>query len=219
VYEPDVLECLLANLQPGATYVDVGANVGDQVLPIARHIGPEGRVLAIEASAQVFTYLCDNCKMNRLKNVMCINAAACETEGEVLFYPAPADHSGMGALAAQFDATPVSVRGAQLDKLLAEAKVDHVDVIKLDVEGFELKVFRGAQALLTNARSPLILFEFCDWAEARVPGIQVGDAQRCLAELGYSIWRLDDFVGQGNPLREVVTTGFHTLVASRLKNR
>jgi FkbM family methyltransferase len=219
VYEPDILECLLANLRPGATYVDVGANVGDQALPIARRVGPNGRVLAIEASAQVYACLCSNCKMNRLENVTCVNAAACETNGEILFYPAPADHFGMGAMAAQFEATPVSVRGAQLDKLLAEAKLDRADVLKLDVEGFELKVFQGAQALLTNARPPLILFEFCDWGEKRVPGVQVGDAQRFLAELGYSIWRLADFVCHGDPLREVVTTGFHTFVASRRKER
>ena len=121
----------------------------------------------------------------------------------------------MGSLSAQFDASPVEVAAKTLDEVLEETGTDHVDLIKVDVEGFEVCVFKGAQNLLKGARPPLVLFEFCDWAEARVPKARIGDAQRLLLDNGYSIWRLTDFLKGRHPLREPLETGYAMLVAYR----
>ena len=73
----------------------------------------------------------------------------------------------MGSLGAQFGANPVEVSASTLDKVLEQAGRAHVDLLKVDVEGFEVCVFKGAQNLLTGVYPPLVLFECCDWAEAR----------------------------------------------------
>jgi hypothetical protein len=108
----------------------------------------------------------------------------------------------------------VAVAGARLDRLLAVANLTHVNVLKIDVEGFELKVLQGAATLLAAERPPLVIFEFCDWAEARVPGVERGDAQRFLIAQGYSI-RLADRYPRGRPMTAVMTDGAAMLVASR----
>ena len=121
----------------------------------------------------------------------------------------------MGSLRAQFGAKPIEVPATTLDEVLEEARIGHVDLLKVDVEGFELGVFKGAHGLLTGARPPLVVFEFCDWAEARVPNSRVGDAQRLLLSYGYSIWRLTDFLRGQRPLRVPLESNYAMLVASR----
>ena len=121
----------------------------------------------------------------------------------------------MGSLSPQFDATPMTVPSHTLDRVLAEENVGRVDLIKLDVEGFEANVFRGAHRLLSSDRPPLIVFEFVDWAEARVATGRVGDAQRVLREYGFTLWRLEDYAKNGPPLPEILTEGSNMIVAAR----
>jgi hypothetical protein len=77
--------------------------------------------------------------------------------------------------------------------------------------------FQGAEQLLTGDEAPAILFEFGDWAEARMPGGEVGDAQRVLRGYGYEMQRLSDFVrGRRKPLKDVIVKGYEMFVAVRL---
>ena len=179
MYEPETLEFLASRTGPGSTFVDVGANIGLFAIPMARRVGAAGRVVAIEASPRIFPYLAHNVAANQSPNVRLWNVAASDAQVPALaFYEAPATHFGMGSIGPQFDAAPVSVPATTLDYVLAEENIAHVDVLKVDVEGYESAVFRGAARLLNGARPPVIVFEFCDWAEARIPGSQTGDAQK-----------------------------------------
>lgn len=215
VYEPELRQFLTAQLKPGETFVDVGANVGVFTLPMARHVGESGKVLAVEASPRVFSYLSRNVASVGLANIICRRAAVCERDGEVRFFDAPPVKFGMGSMANRFEGQSVAVEGRTLDRLTREAGISPVSVIKVDVEGFELGVFQGAQAILTGDQPPLVVFEFCDWAECGSVGGQPGAAQQFLMELGYSIWTLKDFTSGGAALQEPLTAGFYTLVALR----
>jgi FkbM family methyltransferase len=218
VYEPDVLSLILTHLQAldsGAVFVDVGANVGALTIPAARAIAPSGRVIAVEASARIIGYLSRNVAANGLRNVHCVHAAATDAEGAVDFYEAPIDHFGMGSMGPQFHAKPSTVPGRPLDGILAEASVRRVDLLKIDVEGFEARVLAGAKHVLRGPQAPVVVFEFIDWAEARLPDGAPGDAQRLLRNWGFKIWRLDDFVRGRSELPDVITTGAEMLVARR----
>lgn len=217
VYEPMVASFLLNHLKVGMTFVDVGASIGVFTILAARQVGPTGRVLALEPSPRVFPYLEHNVKVNGLSNVCLKQCAAYDRDVESLpWWEAPVEHFGMGALAPQFHTAPTAVLARTLDQVLIEEGISCVDLLKVDVEGFEAAVFRGAKQLLTAPDPPLIVFEFCDWAEERVPGGQVGEAQRVLRGFGYQIWRLSDFLcGRGQPLKDVLLNGGEMLVAVR----
>jgi FkbM family methyltransferase len=216
VYEADEVAFALRALQPGGVFLDVGANIGTYTVPAAKRVGPNGRVVAVEASPGVFPYLARNICLNGLSNVRLVQCAAlAENAGAVPFYEAPPDHFGMGALSEQFGATPVEVQARTLDTVLSECGLDSVDLLKVDVEGFEVDVFAGAERLLTGDRPPRILFEFCDWAEARRASGHPGDAQRLLRDCGYRVWRLQELLRGRPPLKEVLTDGFEALVAMR----
>jgi FkbM family methyltransferase len=205
---------VLDHLPRGGTFIDVGANVGVFSVPAARQVGTAGRVLSIEASPRIFGYLQHNLIRNGIGNaVACACAAHDHDEEAISFWEAPADHFGMGALAPQFSGNPTRVAARTLDRLLADAGIERADVLKVDVEGFEAPVFRGARQLLTSPRAPLVVFEFCDWAEAR-SGQAVGSAQRVLQENGYRLSRLTARGGE-EPLNGVLSSGFEMLIARK----
>lgn len=153
--------------------------------------------------------------MNGLHNLRCWHGAVCDREGSVDFFEAPINQFGMGSLSPQFDAHSIKVPGQTLDRLVAELGLTHVHMIKIDVEGLEQKVLLGAEKILRCHQPPLLVFEFCDWAEARVPDLRPGAAQAFLRDCGFQIWRLHDFI-QGRPaLAEPIRSGSEMLVAQR----
>jgi FkbM family methyltransferase len=212
-YERETLRVLLRILAEGAIYVDVGANIGVFALPAARQVGAHGKVIGVEASPAVFPYLEHNVAANDLPNVFLYECALCDHDDLIAqFWEAPATKFGMGALAPQFEVEPVNVRTRTLDSVLSDLEIEHVDVLKVDVEGFEAGVFRGAQRLLSGPNPPIVIFEFCDWAEQR-SGQGPGAAQRVIADYGYTLWRLKHFPN-GAPLDGLVTEGSDMLVAA-----
>lgn len=216
VYEALIIEFILERLRPGAVFVDIGANIGAFTIPISRLVGPSGHVIAIEPSPNIFPYLQRNIALNGLTNVSAIHCAAFDQDGlEVPFFEAPFEKFGMGSLGAQFHDSPVQVMARRLDSMLQDTQSERVDLIKVDVEGFEVSVFRGAEKLLTGNNPPVVIFEFCDWAEQRVPGGRVGDAQRLLRDWSYQIWSVKDMINRKAPLPNVLTSGSDMLVAIR----
>jgi FkbM family methyltransferase len=200
VYEPNSLEVILKNLTKDAMFLDIGANIGCFSVATAKLLEKQNiSVIAIEASPSIFTYLKHNIEANLLTNVKALNLAATEKDdSNINFYEAPLDHFGMGSLGAQFNNSPIQVKTKTIDSIIKNEQINKVDLLKIDVEGYESSVLAGARELLSSPNAPMVLFEFCDWAEARKPDGKVGDAQRILMDLGYKIYRLKDFLGGVN---------------------
>ncbi len=219
-YERETKFFILSRLSDGDVFVDIGANIGVFTVSASKKVGPRGRVLAIEASSRIVTYLEKNAQLNDLQNVTIVGCAASDaiTEG-AYFFEAPIEKFGMGSMAPQFNVEPILVETRTLDDLLKEHQVERVAVLKVDVEGHEAAVFRGASQLLRGRRPPAVVFEFCDWAESRFGGSDPGDAQAFLMALGYDIFRLSE-LHRHRPLSEPLTKGYAMLVAlKRLTSR
>ena len=212
-YERETQDLLLRFLPVGGVFIDVGANIGTFTIPAAKHVGSSGRVIAIEASREVFNLLQKNIDTNKVQNVQLVCAAAGASAGDIEFYPAPADHFGMGSRAPQFNAAPIAIPSVMLDSLVQSFNLSSVDLIKIDVEGFELDVLKGATELLSAKNPPLVIFEFCDWAETRSGG-NLGGAQRFLLDRGFQIWRAPEY-DCGPPISAPLTTGGDMLIARR----
>src|SRR5262249_8075985 len=154
---------ILSRIPREGVYLDVGANIGAIALPVARQ-RPDVRVICVEADPDMAEVLRRNVANNALPNVSVAECLAgpCSKEA-VRFYTAPLDKFGMGSIGPQFDRPSVLLRQVALDELLDDMGVDHVDVMKLDVEGSELGVLQGLTRRLAGSRSLKILFEFSDW--------------------------------------------------------
>lgn len=130
------LRLILDNLPRGGTFVDVGANVGLYSLRAAKAVGAEGQVLAIEPNREMAERLRFNVESNRLQHVKIAETAIgpCSGEATLTF-----DKSckGAGTLATPIAGEAQTVPVVPLALLLSENAIDHVDALKIDVEGYE----------------------------------------------------------------------------------
>ncbi|MBI5239853.1 MAG: FkbM family methyltransferase [Elusimicrobia bacterium] len=138
----------------GATVVDAGAHIGVFTLMAARRVGPSGRVFAFEPSPGSRKILERNVRCNGLSWVSVIPAALADAPGTASFYAA--DASAANPVADSLDPVPgrepVSVPVLRLDDALAREGVSRVDLLKVDVEGAELKLIDGAPRTLAGVR-------------------------------------------------------------------
>ena len=145
-----------ALLQPGATVVDVGANIGYNTLYAAHKVGPKGRVYAIEPSQDNLAVLYANLFANKLKNIFVLPYAASSTP-EVKQFFLRGDVSAVNSLFQDnfyADVTDtVKVLAAPLDDLIP----GFPDVVKIDVEGAELEVLQGMSRILQSPKLRLIV--------------------------------------------------------------
>lgn len=163
-YEPELREIFRSALPEGGVAVDVGANVGWHSLLMARLAGPDGRVFAIEPNPSVRERLNANLAANRVGNVSVLPFALSESEGPARFHGPPDSlgASGSGHLVSVNlpESTEVlEVETRRLDAVLAAAGVERLDLMKIDVEGFEWPVLRGAEESIARFR-PQVVFEF-----------------------------------------------------------
>lgn len=162
---------IAAAVAPGDTVLDVGANVGQYAALLAGIVGPEGRVLAFEPVPRTFAILSSVVAGLALSNVDLVQLALADVDGTVAFTEVLDAHglpdSGLAHVTSPSDRGTVEVPVARLDSLSAGLlAVDACAFMKIDVEGAELLVLRGASAFL-ETRRPLILVEIDRGMQAR----------------------------------------------------
>ncbi len=161
VYEPDTHAVLAEVLQPGMTFVDVGACVGDYSLLAAGRVGPHGRVVAIEPEPGNAAWLRRSVARRRLHNVSMHELALSDAQSQAILHRHER-FSGWHSLleTAANTGGDVAVQTQTLDGLLAGLGIATVDAIKIDAEGSELAILRGAAATLgSGPSSPAILMD------------------------------------------------------------
>ena len=160
-WEPTTIRTFLRLVSPGATVLDVGANSGLFSLLAARS-DPAVTVHAVEPVARVFSVLESNVALNGLPNVTCHRLACSDRSGPAtLHVPAGEAVPVMASLVAGWAdtaATGEPVECTTVDGLVAGEAIDRVDVVKIDAEGSEDAVLRGARATLEEHR-PFVLAE------------------------------------------------------------
>lgn len=189
-YEPE-LDYLAKFLAPGKTFVDVGANFGIYTLLASKLVGETGRVIAFEPTAESFAVLRRNIALNRFSNALTFKMALSEKPGTAwLYYGTDPVRNSLGKDPC-WEGGGEEIVTESLDNVLQQALVDRVDVIKIDAEGAEELVLRGANNLLTAMR-PVIIYEMNPEASAHL-GLPEHGATRLLEHLGY------EFFVQGQP--------------------
>ena len=163
-YEPEVRDIVRAVLPVNGVAVDVGANVGWHTILMAQMVGNGGRVFAAEANPSVRRRLEDNVAINRFRQVEVVPFAMGNNDGSVNFFGPPADDSGSGdgyvvTSCGSDSRAVIHVEMRRLESVLASAAIDRLDLIKIDVEGFEWPVLRGAEKMIAKFR-PHIIFEY-----------------------------------------------------------
>jgi len=195
-YEPE-LAYLERVLSPGKVFIDVGANFGVYTLIASKLVGELGRVFAFEPTAQSFAILRQNIALNYFSNVRAFQVALAQTRGKAWLY------HGWDPVGNSLGTDPLcgdkgeAVQTETLDNLLEENGVDRIDAIKVDVEGAEELVLRGAIRTLIM-HSPVVIFEYNPGCATRL-GLSPDGARDFLESLGYKFVVLGDWGNCKNP--------------------
>lgn len=179
-FEPDELAFLRSRLRPGMTVVDVGANVGLHAVTAARLVGPTGRVVAFEPDPHNLSLLRRNAA--RLPWVDVRPAAASDRPGRLALYRSDTNF-GDHRLTPGDGRGVVSVEAQPLDAALSG--LGRVDLLKLDVQGHEARVFAGMARRLESDPPRTVLMEYWPLG-VREAGDDPGALLDLLAGAGYS---------------------------------
>jgi FkbM family methyltransferase len=136
-YNIEELNFLRKHAPKGGVFVDVGANVGTYAMPMARHVGETGTVIAIEPHPVTHARLAFNESASRFTQVRLVAAACGASDGELMI---ETDGDNLGAshiVTGEASAKAIKVPSLRLQRILEEAGVSHVDALKIDIEGYE----------------------------------------------------------------------------------
>jgi FkbM family methyltransferase len=159
-WDRDESAFLKAHVKPGMTIVDVGANLGYFTVLCAQLVGPPGRVIAIEPDPYNFALLQRNVARNGLTNVTLLNRALAKKPGTAVLFKSASNFGDHRVCATADKRETVEVEVETLDELLARHGVAHVDVAKIDVQGYEGQVLGGMQTTLAAGLIDHLLMEY-----------------------------------------------------------
>lgn len=197
-FERHEIAFILRVLRPGMTFFDIGANVGIYSIVAAKKY-PNVRVYAFEPSEWTFQVLEENIRLNALSNVAAIRTALGDRIGEVVLHVNAPGRDGLNTIGKPSHpdcqiVTQEKVPMSTLDTFIQSHKI-LVDVMKVDVEGAELMVFRGGKKLLERKDAPLILYESYSWCTKGFNYHPV-EIMWLLQDYGYSLFLLDSESGR-----------------------
>jgi len=179
-------------LKDGMTVLDIGAHHGLYTLLASRLVGKNGKVIAFEPSPRERLRLERHLRLNRCRNVRVEGVALDQSPGESDLFLVEGSEDYCNSLrppAVLAKTRTVRVEVAALDEYLSRRSVSNVDFIKLDVEGAELGVLKGAKNILTTTPRPVLLVEVYD-----IRTVPWGYAGRDIVEyldgIGYCWYRL-----------------------------
>ena len=171
--------------------IDIGANLGIFSLILAQRC-PERDIYAFEPNPTTFEALRANLMRNRAFNVRAYSQAVAAHEGSVAFEADPKNRATTSIARDGAATTSVTkqVECVTIDGLMKAYGIGEISLLKVDVEGFEDLVFRGAPQFLADRRAKFIYYEICP-SLARRAGFKPEAASERLLDYGYSLHTLD----------------------------
>ncbi len=154
------VDAVLKYINPGDTVLDIGANKGALTYWMQQAVGPDGKVVAYEPQPELIAYLEKIKQEMGWANVEVVGAGVSQEDGEMtLFRPDPFACLGASlSRGVHAGGDRLKVPTVSLDSHLSKNDLRPVDFIKCDVEGHEMEVFHGAEAVLREDK-PLLMFD------------------------------------------------------------
>lgn len=161
-YEPAPTSVIEKIIRPGDVCLDIGANIGWYTTLLAKLVGKEGMVHSFEPNPGVFKLLSENTELNEQNSITRLNNIALgEKVGEVelhVFPDLPDGHASISDFGRENTVTH-RTKMVRLDEYLESNSVDNVAFVKVDIEGSELSMLKGATRLFEQEIPPIIEME------------------------------------------------------------
>lgn len=165
IWLPNPFRILIGlTLRPGDIFIDVGANVGWMTEMGAVLVGANGSVISFEPSPSTMNLLRRRVERLALRNVTLVQAAVGEQSGQLTLYEYDENYGGASGLRpggwiGHQHVAETLVDLATLDDFVTSRRIESIRLIKIDVQGAEIDVLRGASRLLASERPPVLFVE------------------------------------------------------------
>jgi FkbM family methyltransferase len=174
LYEPDIARFMARYIKPGMIVFDVGANLELFTMLAARRVGASGHVYAFEPSKRECDRLRANVALNKFQNVTVCQKVVSDTIGLSSFSICSDNFGAFNAvgnvihsMALGRVSTVAELPTTTLDAYMLRNRLLHVDLVKIDAEGSELAILKGASSLLGQAGAPAVVCEFSTAASSK----------------------------------------------------
>jgi FkbM family methyltransferase len=186
-YESGMQKVLEKYLSPGATFLDLGANEGYFTVMGAKQCGASGRVVAIEPQERLLPVIAENLRLNGVW-VSVLNVAVTDSPGVATIHLTPDMNTGASGLSrsAKYRVPTQPVETRTLAQLLDDEGLTHVDLMKVDIEGFEYEALLGSREVFRQHRVQVLALELHPTILAN-RNKDVGDIAKMLAECDYKM--------------------------------
>ena len=164
-FEEEILIKMRELLRPGMTFLDVGANIGLHTIVASHCVREAGNVISIEPQKEVFKQLVKNIELNNFENVTQLNCALGKEKSEMRLFHVNEQNSGMATLAPERDGVTHNYEIVEVNRLsdvISDLKIGYIDAVKIDVEGAEFEVLKGAEPIFRLHWPSFMLIECID---------------------------------------------------------
>lgn len=192
-YDEDLHLAVESLLKPGMVCMDVGAHFGEVALHMAMKVGATGEVYAFEPEPSLYERLIKHAERNEKKMRICtVPAALNDRTGSATLYAASEDEDNQG-LGSLMNSRPqlrrqVVVQTTTLDAFVKQQKIERIDLIKVDIQGAEIRFLRGGHETFRKF-SPDLLIEFSP-DDLKASGKTSRDLYEVLETYGYQLFRM-----------------------------
>lgn len=183
---------LYKKVKPGFVILDIGVNFGETLLNFAKLTGKNGKVYGFEPMPAIFKKCLNNVSLNTFNNIILENFALSETN-ENLVVNDPLNGNSGGTYVSKLstnNANQITITSVTLDGYVLQNGIAQIDFIKIDVEGYETYVIKGAIETIKKFR-PLLYIEVCDENLKRAGSSSVA-LIKLLKSLNYVIMKPDN---------------------------
>jgi len=195
-YSREILLALGRLLRPGMVVIDVGANMGEVALFATKRVAPGGRVICFEPVPALAASLEQSIRRNEASGIEVVNCGLADRIGSAVLFNTSerfhdgTDHAGLATIYPQEGRSTVAGRVSltTLDEFLRPRAPGRVDVIKIDAEGAELPILRGAVETLRTWHPHLILE--VQRATSKAAGYDQREILQFLEGMEYGFWRI-----------------------------
>ncbi len=178
------------SIKKGDVVLDIGAHIGYYTLIAADIVGDEGKVYAFEPDPKNFTLLEKNVRENGYKNVELVNKAVAEKTGSSRLYLNTENTGDHRIYSASDKRRSIKIQAISLDDFFRD-KNKRINMIKMDIQGSEVRAFKGAIKLIKQNQNIKILTEFWPYG-LRLSGSSAKEYARLLLGNNFKLFNLDE---------------------------
>lgn len=203
-YEFGCLYLIKMLLEKNYTFADIGANIGLMTIFASKTLENSGKVLSFEANPSTVKILEKNVEINKCTNVNIKPYALGSSTNKLKIYPNWNINRG-GASLINYDKD--SSAGVEVDVLKLDDVIEKnstIDLIKIDVEGWEIEVLRGAEKILSEKNAPALIIEYVKFQESS--SYKAADVYNYLKNINnYKVYKMKDGKSRVSPLVRIMT--------------